>query len=62
MDIARLKGVEYLEPGTPIYPADLDAWEQQAGITVESGNIVFVRNGRWARRAAVGPWATSAMF
>ncbi len=59
MDIARLKGVEYLEPGTPIYPADLDAWEQQAGITVESGDIVFVRNGRWARRAAVGPWATS---
>ncbi len=32
--------------------------EQQAGITVESGDIVFVRNGRWARRAAVGPWAT----
>ncbi len=25
MDIARLKGVESLEPGTPIYPADLDA-------------------------------------
>ena len=55
MDIARLKGVEYLEPGTPIYPADLDAWEQQAGITVESGDIVFVRNGRWARRAASAP-------
>ena len=26
MDIPRLKGVEYLEPGTRIYPEDLDAW------------------------------------
>src|SRR5262245_35970020 len=30
MDIARLKGVPYLEPGTAIYPEDLDAWEKQA--------------------------------
>ena len=26
MDIARLKGVPYLEPGTPIYVEDLEAW------------------------------------
>ena len=31
MDIPRLKGVEYLEPGTPIYPEDLDAWERKPG-------------------------------
>ena len=30
MDIPRLKGVEYLEPGTRIYPEDLDAWVKQA--------------------------------
>src|SRR6185436_12839489 len=29
MDIPRLKGVPYLEPGTAITPADLDAWEKQ---------------------------------
>lgn len=58
MDIARLKGVEYLDPGTPIYVEDLEAWERQAGVTVESGDILFVRNGRWARRAATGPWAS----
>ncbi|HAD74794.1 MAG: cyclase [Gemmatimonadetes bacterium] len=58
MDIARLKGVEYLEPGTPIYVEDLEAWEQEAGIRVGSGDIVLVRSGRWARRAEVGPWAT----
>ena len=58
MDIPHLKGVSYLEPGTPIYVEDLEAWEEQAGIRVESGDIVFVRSGRWARRAAHGPWAT----
>ena len=30
MDIARLKGVDYLEPDTRIYPEDLDAWEKGA--------------------------------
>jgi kynurenine formamidase len=56
MDIPKLKGVEYLEPSTPIYPEDLDAWEKKTGIKVGSGDIVFFRTGRWARRAAKGPW------
>ena len=58
MDIPRLKGVPYLEVSTPIYPSDLEAWEKKAGIRVRAGDIVFVRTGRWARRAAVGPWDT----
>ena len=56
MDIARLKGVGYLDPGTPIHVEDLEAWEREAGVRVESGDILFVRTGRWARRAEVGPW------
>jgi kynurenine formamidase len=56
VDIPRLKGVPYLEPGTPIYPEDFDAWEKYAGIKVEAGDIVLVRTGRWARRADKGPW------
>jgi kynurenine formamidase len=59
IDIARLKGVPYLEPGTPIYVRDLEAWERQAGITVGTGDALFIRTGRWARRKAVGPWDTS---
>lgn len=59
MDIARLKGVKYLEPGTPIFVSDLEAWEKQARITVGPGDIVLVRAGRWARRAEIGAWATS---
>jgi kynurenine formamidase len=59
MDIPRLKGVDYLEPGTPIYPEDLAAWEKEAGITIESGDVVFIRTGRWAARAENGAWDTT---
>jgi kynurenine formamidase len=60
MDIPALKGVKYLDLSTPIYPADLDAWEKKAGVKVGSGDIVFIRTGRWARRAEKGPWDTEA--
>lgn len=56
IDIPRLKGVPYLEPGTPIYVEDLEAWEEQAGVRVGPGDALFVRTGVWARRAAEGPW------
>ena len=58
-DIPRLKGVPYLEPGTPIYMEDLEAWEEMAGVTVRPGDAIFIRTGRWARRADVGAWAVS---
>lgn len=56
VDIPKLKGVAYLEPETAIYPEDLDAWEKMAHVKIEPGDIVFVRTGRWARRAEKGPW------
>jgi kynurenine formamidase len=56
IDIPRLKGLPYLEPSTAIYPEDLDAWEKKAGMKIGSGDVVFIRTGRWARRAAKGPW------
>jgi kynurenine formamidase len=59
MDIPRLKKVAYLELSTPIYPADLEAWEKVAGVKAGAGDIIFVRTGRWARRAAKGPWDIS---
>ena len=60
IDIPRLKGVPYLEPDVAIYPEDLDAWEKRAGIRVGSGDVVFLRTGRWARRAARGAWDAGA--
>lgn len=56
IDIPRLKGVPYLEPGTPIYVEDLEAWEKRSGVRVSAGDAVFVRTGVWARRKALGPW------
>lgn len=55
-DIPRLRNVEYLDPGTPIYVEELEAWEKKAGIKVASGDAILVRTGRWARRAKLGPW------
>ena len=56
VDIPLLKGVKYLEPGTPIYVEDLEAWEKMAGVKIGSGDAVFIRTGRWEREAAVGKW------
>ena len=57
MDIPRLKGVPYLEPGTPIYIEDLEAWERQAGVKVGPGDALLVRTGVWALRKKIGPYA-----
>jgi len=56
MDIPRLRGVPYLEPGTPVYPEDFEAWEKKAGFKVQPGDAIFLRTGRWERREKVAPW------
>lgn len=66
-DMPRLKGVPYLEPGTKLYPEDIEAWEEQAGVRLGPGDALLLRTGRWARRAATGPtramsgWDASVM-
>ena len=56
MDIPRLKGLPYLEPGTPVFVEDLEAWEKKAGVKVSPGDALLLRTGRWARREKLGPW------
>ena len=56
VDLPRMKNVPYLEPGTPVYPSDLEAWEKFAGIKIGSGDALFLRTGRWVQRARKGPW------
>jgi kynurenine formamidase len=56
-DIPRLKGLPYLEPGTRIFPDDLEAWEKKAGVKVGAGDALLLRWGRWTRRAKLGAWA-----
>lgn len=45
LDIARLKGVDWMEAGTVITPADLEAAEQAQGVRVGSGDILLFRTG-----------------
>src|ERR1700693_3704719 len=56
-DIPQLKGVDWIEPGTPITRADLEAWEKKAGVKAGPGDVVMLYVGRWKRREKMGPWA-----
>lgn len=57
VDVPRLKGLPYLEPGTPVLASDIEAWEQQTGLRIGPGDIVLVRTGRWGKRAEIGPYS-----
>jgi kynurenine formamidase len=54
IDIPRLRGVSYLEPGTRVYREDIEAWEKRARTRVQQGDVLLIRTGRWARRKALG--------
>jgi len=56
-DMPQLKGVDSIEPGTPITRADLEAWEKKSGVKAGPGDVILLYIGRWKRRAAVGPHA-----
>jgi len=56
VDMAWLKGVPYLEPGTAITADDLEAWEAKTGVTIGSGDVLLVRTGRWERVRQKGQW------
>lgn len=47
VDVPRLRGVRFLEPGTAIYKKDFENWEKQTGLAVSPGDVVFVRTGKW---------------
>ena len=49
----------WLEPGTAVRAADLEALEEIQGVRVEPGDVILLYTGRWKRRAVMGPWPTS---
>ena len=58
LDIARLKGVDALEPGYAITAADLEAAEKMHGVTVGAGDFLLVRTGMMGERK--GKWGDYA--
>ena len=55
LDIPRLKGVKWLEPGDPIFPEELEEAERSCGVRVETGDVLLVRTGWLRRRNELGP-------
>jgi kynurenine formamidase len=59
LDIPRVRGVRWLEPGEHVFPDDLDGAERAQGVSVEAGDILLVRTGHARRLSEVTPWDTS---
>ena len=56
LDIPRLRGVPWLDPGQHVFRADLEAAEREQGVTVGEGDALIVRTGHTRRLAELGPW------
>ncbi len=56
LDLPLFAGRPWLEDGTRILPADLDACAEKCGVTVDTGDILLVRTGRLSRCFAEGSW------
>ncbi|MCC6764742.1 MAG: cyclase family protein [Deltaproteobacteria bacterium] len=60
LDVPRLKGKPWLEPGEAIYPADLDAAAAMEKVRIESGDIVLIRTGQMRQVRERGDWGDYA--
>jgi kynurenine formamidase len=60
LDIPRLRGVPWLEPGDYVSTDDLVAAEQAEQVRVGKGDLLFVRVGHRRRRNELGPWDAAA--
>jgi kynurenine formamidase len=56
LDIPRVRGVPWLEPGDHVTADDLIAAEAAQEIRIEPGDLLFVRVGHGTRRRTLGPW------
>jgi kynurenine formamidase len=59
LDIPRLRGAPWLEPGEHIFREDLEGAEGEQGVKVEEGDILLVRTGHARRLTELGPWETA---
>jgi kynurenine formamidase len=59
LDVPRLRGVRWLEPGEHVFPEDFEAAEREQGVTVGKGDILLVRTGHARRLSELGPWDTA---
>ncbi len=60
LDIARLKGVDWMQAGDVITPNDLDAAARRQGVDVQPGDILLFRTG-WRKKFLTDGDATDFM-
>lgn len=56
LDIPRLRGVDWLEPGEAVTAAELEQCERSEGVRLSQGDILVFRTGHHRRRLELGPW------
>jgi kynurenine formamidase len=56
LDIPRLRGTKWLEPGEAVTTAELEAAEEAQGVRLGEGDIFVFRTGHHRRRLELGPW------
>jgi kynurenine formamidase len=56
LDIPRLRGVKWLEPGQAVTADELTAAEEAQGVRLAEGDILLFRTGHHRRRLELGPW------
>ena len=56
LDVARYKGVDWLEDGYGISNDELDATAEKQGVRVEAGDFVIIRTGQMERCLAEQAW------
>ena len=56
LDIPRVRGVPWLEPGDHVTAADLEAAERAQHVRIGTGDLLFVRVGHRRRRDELGAW------
>ena len=55
LDITKVKGKQWLDPGEPVFTEDLEAAEAAQGVRVEEGDALMLRLGWYKRRLELGP-------
>ncbi len=59
LDIPKLRGVKWLEPGDVVTRAELERCARAQSVDVREGDILVLRTGHHRRRLELGPWDNS---
>ena len=59
LDVPRLRGVPWLEPGEHVFREDLEEAARSQGVEIAEGDILLVRTGHARRLTELGTWETA---